>query len=281
LSFNTIEIIIGIMVVFAFGIFSYYTKVVDKSGLFAGLYVGLTIWIFGGWAWFIIILIFHLFAAAATKYCYNEKNKLGFAQEKGGARQWGNVLANGLTASIFALLYFLNSSFMGNHGTIYLVGYVGAISAMMADTIATELGLLSKKSPILITTFKKVEPGTSGGITLLGELAALLGSCIIGFTSWIFLELKFILFEKSYTFIIVICAIIGGLFGCFVDSILGATIQGLYKCEKCNKITEKRVHSCGTISKKIRGINIINNNIVNLISSIFGSAISILIYILI
>ena len=280
MDLNIISIIIGIIVVGGFGIFSLYTKVVNISGLIAGLIVGLTIWIFGGWSWFMIILVFHLFAAAMTKFKYKSKEKSGLAQEKGGARAWPNVIANGLTASLFSLSYGLYFLITTIRLDIFFFGYIGAIAAMTADTLATELGLLSKSQPRLITTFNKVIPGTSGGVSILGELAALLGSSVIGVVGWILTIFSLVPINLIFKYTIIIGAIIGGMLGCLIDSLIGATIQGLYNCKTCNKITEKKIHGCGTMTEKVRGITLIDNNIVNLLGSISGSFFAIIFYLL-
>ncbi|MHA1753471.1 MAG: DUF92 domain-containing protein [Candidatus Helarchaeota archaeon] len=280
MDISIINVTIGIIVVVGFGVFSYVSKVVDIGGFIAGIFVGLTIWIFGGWNWFVIILIFHLFAAMMTKYKYKRKEQSGLAQEKGGARGYPNVLANGLIASFFSLFFGIYYITLKIYYDLLFFGFLGAISAMCADTVATELGLLSKKSPRLITNFKKVVPGTSGGVTLLGEFASFLGASIMGLAAWIFTYLGLIDCSFSFKFPVFIIALGGGILGCLVDSIIGATIQGIYKCPKCNKLTEKKIHNCGTRTDKIRGIAMIDNNVVNLIASSAGSIFSILIYIL-
>lgn len=56
---------------------------------------------------------------------------------------------------------------------------------MAADTFSSELGILSKGNPRLLTSwnFRKVPPGTNGGISLLGTLAGFLGAFTIAITS--------------------------------------------------------------------------------------------------
>ncbi|MBD3226760.1 MAG: DUF92 domain-containing protein [Candidatus Lokiarchaeota archaeon] len=278
---NIIIIVIGIVIVGAFGAFSYISEIVDVSGLIAGLFVGLAVWIFGGWSWFVVILFFHLFAALMTKFKYKKKEKSGLAQEKGGARGWPNVLANGVIAATLSLItgiYFLITTTTLD---IFFFGFVGAVAAMTADTTATELGLLSKSDPRLVTTFKKCVPGTSGGITLLGELAALFGSAIIGLVGWILAIFNLISINLPFKYPILIGGILGGILGCLIDSIIGATVQGLYKCKTCDKITEKKVHGCGSITNHIQGIKFIDNNIVNLLGSISGAVFSMIFYLII
>jgi len=70
-----------------------------------------------------------------------------------------------------------------------------------------------------------------------------------------------------------------GLVGCSVDSVIGATVQGIYKCRVCNKITENRKH-CGSPSIPLRGHAVIDNNVVNLIATISGAAFAVLFLVL-
>src|SRR3989454_3874320 len=49
--------------------------------------------------------------------------------------------------------------------------FLSALSVAGADTLASEIGVLSRKT-VLITTGEPVPPGTDGGVSRLGQLCA-------------------------------------------------------------------------------------------------------------
>jgi uncharacterized membrane protein len=137
-----------------------------------------------------------------------------------------------------------------------------------ADTWSTELGLLSPVSPRMITNGKKVEQGTSGGVTLAGTLAALAGATLVGLAAIIFSAGQAWLFN-------LIVIVLGGLIGSLFDSVLGATMQAIYWCPICNKETERHpTHTCGSPTSQVRGWSWINNDVVNLACSLMGAIVA-------
>ena len=99
-----------------------------------------------------------------------------------------------------------------------------------------------------------MEHGLSGGLTRIGTLGSLLGSCIIGFSAWCLVPIESI---------IIYGIIFSGFIAAIVDSLIGAIFQAKYETRTGEIIEE---HQKG--STLISGKNWINNDIVNLINTI-------------
>jgi uncharacterized protein (TIGR00297 family) len=250
-------------VVIAVALTAILAKAIDGRGFIASVAVGLSIIYGGGPSWFVLVGLFFILGVAFTFYKYGYKEKLGGAQEKGGARNWPNILANGGIPSVVALWNLLDPSSLA-------VGvFIGAVSAAAADTAATELGLLSSATPRLITNpARKVPPGTSGGVTGLGFSGAALASAIIGATA------AFLVVGGSPGGAMA-AALAGGVGGACVDSLLGALVQRHGYCVICLRPTEAVSH-CGEKTKKTRGSAIVENNVVNFLSTAAGGALGLL-----
>lgn len=246
---------------------SWKAHILDRWGAITAFLIGFVTFAFppDGWKWFIILLVFLMVSSYMTHYKYQVKRKKGFAQEKGGARGWPNVSANGAVAGFLVLLmpFFPREQ--------VLAAFLGAIATANADTLATEIGLLNPTDPRLITDLRKVVPaGTSGGISILGELATLFGALLIGVAAGVLGMTGNPAWPLSVTIGTTVTA---GLVGCSVDSVIGATVQGMYKCSVCSKITENRRH-CRSPSIPLRGHAVIDNNVVNLIATVFGAGVA-------
>jgi uncharacterized membrane protein len=144
------------------------------------------------------------------------------------------------------------------------------MAAVNADTWATEIGVMASRPPRLITTWKWVPVGTSGGVSLLGTASALAGAAFIGAFAALFACIVGACAPWTY----LILGAIGGLAGSLVDSLLGATVQGIYYCPACEKETERRVHRCGTATRPLHGWPPLTNDWVNFLASVAGSGIA-------
>lgn len=133
--------------------------------------------------------------------------------------------------------------FMAAFGGYYLPfvgGFIGAIATATADTLASEIGVLDQ-NPRLITTFQKVDPGTNGAVSTLGTSIGIVGAAIIGVAAYL-------LGIMDNPLIAVGVSIISGTVGCFMDSILGALL------ENRNLLTNEHVNLIATIVGAIVGI---------------------------
>jgi uncharacterized protein (TIGR00297 family) len=261
--------LIGVALCSALALGAWKAHILDKWGAVTAFAIGFVTFVFPpeGWKWFIILLLFLMVSSYMTHYKYQVKRKKGFAQEKGGARGWPNVAANGGVAGLLALLTPLCPT------ELMLAAFLGTVATANADTLATEIGLLNPTDPRLITDLRRVVPaGTSGGISVLGELATLLGALMIGIAA----GLLGVTGNPGWSPNVLIgTTMIAGLAGCSLDSVIGATVQGIYRCSVCNKITENRRH-CGAPSVPLRGRKIIDNNVVNLAATVFGAVVAVL-----
>ena len=106
-----------------------------------------------------------------------------------------NVLANGGPLATIAILYYIS-----HNDPIFMLSFVGSISFALSDTIATELGLLSKVKPRSLLTGKQIDKGQSGGVTIQGEIAALMGSLINRNNMWTINTRRYIITYTYYNF---------------------------------------------------------------------------------
>ncbi|TVY38743.1 Transmembrane protein [Lachnellula occidentalis] len=149
---------------------------------------------------FALLIVFFLAGTRVTKIKHNEKARLTMNASGSsggeGARTHIQVLANSLVASVLTLLHAYQLHRRGQDinpatgadetcyswpGDLLVVGIVANYAAVAADTFSSELGILSKSKPRLITSWnlREVPPGTNGGVTAYGIMSGFLGSLII------------------------------------------------------------------------------------------------------
>ncbi len=222
-----IESAIVILVLGFFSFISIKKKSFDKKGIVIGILIGLvTIFLgagtsVGGFAAFLFVVYFFIIGELSTKYGSKIRKK------EHETRTTGNVLGNSL-AALIAL------------GLNFPIGFFAGVSAALADTMSSEIGMLSKRKPVLITTLEKVETGTDGGISLLGSVSALIGAALIA-------GMHYFLYSNLFFAGIILLA---GVIGAFVDSFLGAVF------ERKGQLTNTWVNFLSTLTAVIIAIAI-------------------------
>ena len=133
------------------------------------------------------------------------------AQEKGGQRRLGQVLANGGVAGLLGLL----SVFFPEQKPAFALMMAGAFSSATADTLSSELGTVYGKKFYNILTFQKDKKGLDGVVSFEGTGIGIAGSAVMATiyclgAGW------------SLAFLWIVIA---GTIGNLCDSVLGATVE--------------------------------------------------------
>lgn len=209
---------LGINAVFAFG--TYFGKVISRSGAIGGFVVGCLIYYFTDWRGYVVLVTFFILGTLVTKVKYKEKAEKGIAQEDEGKRGAKHAVANCLTSLLLGLAaYFALTRNYDYTATLLLAGYAGAFATALSDTASSEIGQAYGKTTILLTSFKRVPPGTEGAVSLEGTFAGIFASLVlalVGLATGILLGWQGVL-------AVVIAAFIGNT----LESILGSTIEQL------------------------------------------------------
>jgi uncharacterized protein (TIGR00297 family) len=185
-------------------------------GSFFAFCMAMVIGLFGGLNALILLMILLATSVVATRYKFHLKRRLGVQEGRRGERGVGSLLANGGTAMLIVVLADPSIGLLSPASAS--VAYTAAIAVAGSDTIASELGVLSKKA-YLITTFKRVKPGTDGGISLPGTSWAILAALYISVTGY------FMLMRGYYGPEVILIPLCAGIFGCMLDSVIGATLE--------------------------------------------------------
>ncbi|HZG60519.1 MAG TPA: DUF92 domain-containing protein [Anoxybacillus sp.] len=244
-------IYIVITFIVAFG--GWLVRSLSVSGAVAAFFVGLLISLGFEWKGLIMLGAFFVSSSLWSKFQKHKKMSILEKVEKGDQRDYVQVLANGSVPALISLIYFFSPS------TLWLEMFIVSIAAANSDTWASEIGSLSKQPPRLITTWKIVERGTSGGMTWLGTIAAIGGALFVGIVSYVLWHDIHLVFVGLF-----------GFLGSMIDTWMGAVCQINYRCAVCGLETEKKQH-CGQRTMRLKGGHFINNDMVNWLSITFAT----------
>lgn len=276
------QLLLGFVISSLIGYAGYRKRALSITGVAGAMLVGTTIFGAGGWIWGMLLITFFVLSSALSAYKKAAKQQFAEKFAKDARRDLAQTLANGGCGTLLALAACFHPQ------PAMLAAFVGTMATVNADTWATELGVLSHRPPRLVTTGRVVEPGTSGGVSLLGTLSTLAGGLSIGLAAALFLLLDGILGGPGYvllgadtaqgTLVLLPVATLGGLVGSLCDSILGATLQTIYYSTRREKETERKVDPDGTPNEHLRGWKWLNNDWVNFLSSAVGAGVSVLVW---
>jgi phytol kinase len=232
------------LIVFMTKAIQFYGAVFSMVVVFLFSYVGGTVGIV-----YLLVLYFTIFLISK----YKKRKKLANGEEaelKVGKSFW-QIFINGIWGCVFLVLYaYINEKSL-------LVASFVCVGGCFVDSISSDIGVLSNGKvydPIRRTIVKK---GLSGGVSIVGTVAAFLASLLIAIYMVGTLSLSWLSG----------CVIWGMIFlQTIVDTILGSLLQVKYQCVSCKEITEEKWH-CNTQTIYWSGVRMVDNNAVNLLAS--------------
>jgi uncharacterized protein (TIGR00297 family) len=256
----------------------YKKKSLDASGALAAIGVGFGS-IYADASFGAALAAFFFSSSAVTRIRSDIKRKVDEHFKDGGGRNWVQVLANGLVPTLIAAAFVVSGA-----SANLASAYVGYYACCGGDTWASELGVLSKSKPRLITDPRReVTAGTNGGVTALGWAASAGGGAVVGSAFFVGRALVESMGGASamsaasgstspmieFLYITAFGAACG-LFGSLVDSVLGATIQYSGYCSERERVVSKP----GPTVTRISGLEFLSNSAVNLVSGIVTACVA-------
>ena len=238
------------------------TRSLSPSGAIAATIVG-TLAVAAGWSWGVLLIVYFAASSLLSHVGRSAKERrTASVVAKAGPRDAAQVLANGATFAAAALFVLLKPDVR------WIALGAGSLAASSADTWATEIGTLFGGNPRSILTWRTIPVGTSGGVSLIGSLAAVGGAIFVALVAA----------SLGWTWIVCRNVMIGGIAGAFVDSLLGATLQSRRWCDACSRGTERLIHDCGAHTRPHGGFFWMDNDLVNFLSSAAGGLLAMMLW---
>lgn len=187
-------------------------KKLTVTAAFSGGFLGMVIFWGAGFTGLALLATFFMLGSVATVWKLTTKKQVGLAESRNGKRDAGQVIANAGVAAILVLF----SKCCANITDMVQLMIASGFSAATADTLSSELGNIYGKRYYHILSFRKMQRGANGAVSLQGSIAGIGGSTIIA--------LVYAWGAGWYTqhFLIIIIA---GTVGNIADSVLGLTLE--------------------------------------------------------
>ena len=250
------QVLFALILATALAGLAYWRDALTTGGLELAWALAVVIGICGGLAGFCALAATLIFALLAGKLSKRVREPLERQlHARTGPRNAAQIFCNVFVGTAMLLLRAITGR------DCFLWAYGGAMAASLADSMASELGVLSKRPPRDILNLRPVQKGLSGGVTPLGLGASLLGAAIIA-------AICAALWGGGYTMFFDVTA--AGFFAALCDSILGSAFQAKYRCGVCGALTEKPYH-CGVDGTVERGFRFVDNNVVNFCNNLIGA----------
>lgn len=183
------------------------------TGAGVGTLIGVAIYAgSGGAGWLILAATFAL-AVTSSSIGHARKAARGIAEARDGRRGAGNAIANCLVGSIGAALMVAQHD--RRMGALVLVT---GLAAGASDTVASEIGKAFGGAPRVLTSWRRVVPGTPGAVSLAGTLAGVAAAALMASFA---LLVRVPAFDSAMLPLVVI----GATAGAFTESLLANWLE--------------------------------------------------------
>lgn len=160
--------------------------VLTNAGLLHAFALGVLLWSCLSWQGYSLCFSFLILGSLVTKIGRTEKEELGIAEKRGGARGPENLWGAAGVAAICAICSLVCKLLVqGGGGALYqtiykvlLVGYTASLATKISDTTASEIGKAYGSVTYLVTTLRVVPKGTEGAVSVEGTAAGALASLL-------------------------------------------------------------------------------------------------------
>lgn len=249
-------------------------KSLTKLGAMVGFVVGFSIVATGLRG--VTLFAFYQIGSWATKYKMTVKQGKDATACESATRGPSQVLACSIAATVLSMMHAIwcgsedaidmNAKPLASRLTLAVLSHH---ACCLGDTLASELGILSSAAPVLVTKpWKRVPPGTNGGITLIGTIWSLVGGALMGLFTVAMDLLSGINPLQSMQKIAfgAICGFIGSM----IDSFLGATLQMTYfDVEKKLVYHDQHLDSAKPVAGNVPLLNNEQVNFVSVVATMF------------
>lgn len=199
------------------------------TGLLHAYGLGVLLWSCLSWQGYVLCFSFLILGSLVTKIGRTEKEALGIAEKREGARGPENLWGAAGVAAICALGAFLCKILLATQPgaeyqplhDLFLLGYTASLATKISDTTASEIGKAYGSVTYLVTTLQAVPKGTEGAVSAEGTLAGMFASLVAA----IYALAVGLLGDWRYVGIVLVAAFVATS----AESFIGATIQEDYQ----------------------------------------------------
>ncbi|MBQ9730491.1 MAG: DUF92 domain-containing protein, partial [Clostridia bacterium] len=238
---------------------AFLSKFITYFGSLLAAAIGGTFLFVGGWFFFAYLIGCYALMLSVSLIRKLLKAQVVETVEKTKGKDGVEIFVNGFFPTLSIFLFAITRS------PVFSAAALCTLSAAFVDSLSSDVGTLSKAKPRDILTWKPLEKGISGGVSILGTLTALVAA--VGFAAFTNLL-------SGARFFLCAAVIFSGT---LIDSVFGSVLQAKYRCNVCGKQTEKTI-CCQTPTEFEKGVRVLNNDAINFLSLLFVFALCFLFF---